>query len=267
MMGMNVGGFSIRSSANIYKSFIRSKLEASMCILPPSVAITTKLEQTQQFITSRMAHTGQRTSATILRSIFQLPRMAFRLKWLRSSYWYRFQTLPETHLLKLMQPGTQKMTKNIFPDEAEERTMLHALPAEQQREVMKKCKKRLQASEMQQINFDTKEATSGNLDLTDGKGSFLRTFAHPLDRKIIVHWVLKKYPARDPPSCANCLMGRATQSHIAQCSNMLSQIAPHLPARWRVEHLISLKMKPEFLLMIANELYRGITACLRYMQH
>ena len=267
MMGMNIGGFSIRSSANIYKTFIRSKLEASMCILPPLAPIVTQLEQTQQFITSRMANTSRNTSSTILKSIFQLPRMAWRIKWLRSSFWYRFQTLPENHLLKLMQPTVDKMTKKIFPDDPAERTILHALPVREQRSLIKKCKKKWQASEMQQIGTDTRAATSGHLDLVAEKSSFLRTFAHPMDRKVIVHWVLKKYPARDPPKCANCLLGRATQTHIAQCSNLLSQIAPHIPARWRVEHLVSMKVTPAHLSLIAEELRRGIEKCLTYMQH
>lgn len=267
MMGMNIGGFSIRSSANIYKSFLRSKLEASMCILPPLATILTQLEQTQQFIISRIAHTSRNTSATILKSIFQVPRMAWRLKWLRSSFWYRFQALPDTHLLKLMQPTTVKMTKNIFPADLEARMVLRTLPAQEQRSLVKKCKKRWQASEMQQIGADTKAATSGHLDLVAERSCFLRTFAHPMDRKVIVHWVLKKYPAREPPKCANCLFGRATQSHIAQCTKLLEHIAPHIPARWRVEHLVSLKLTATMLCYIADDLKEAINKCLAYMQH
>ena len=166
-----------------------------------------------------------------------------------------------------MQPTTDKMTKNIFPNDPEARMFLRTLPAQEQRSLVKTCKKRWQASEMQQIGTDTKAATSGHLDLVAERSCFLRTFAHPMDRKVIVHWVLKKYPAREPPKCANCLFGRATQTHIAQCTKLLEHIAPHIPARWRVEHLVSFKLTSDMIRYIAEHLKEAINKCLAYMQN
>ena len=93
MMGMNVGGFSIASAARIYKAFVRSKLEASMCIIQHTPRTIKALEHTQQAIISKIAHTSHNTSATILRSIFGMPKMQWRIKWLKTSYWYRYQSL------------------------------------------------------------------------------------------------------------------------------------------------------------------------------
>jgi hypothetical protein len=46
-MGMNVGGFSPYACSLLYKVFIRPKIEASMCILPPLKKIINQLERTQ----------------------------------------------------------------------------------------------------------------------------------------------------------------------------------------------------------------------------
>ena len=264
MMGMNVGGFSIASAARIYKAFVRSKLEASMCIIQHTPRTIKALEHTQQAIISKIAHTSHNTSATILRSIFGMPKMQWRIKWLKTSYWYRYQSLPATHLIKLMDIPDQLLQQGTYPDEESQRQILSALPPTDQKIIMMKGKKDLLKAEMTNVNDETKKVTAGHLDLQ--KYNFQKTFMHPTDRKIIVHWILKKYPARSPPKCGNCLFGTATQTHIANCSNLLKDLFPNVPARWKVEHAISLPLKPTHLRMIAETLRTAIEKCLVYMR-
>jgi len=46
-MGMNLGGLPLQASSQIYKVFIRPKIEASMCILPVLKTIVNRLESAQ----------------------------------------------------------------------------------------------------------------------------------------------------------------------------------------------------------------------------
>lgn len=96
-IGMNCRGLSMKACSLLYKCFIRSKLESSMCIMPLKKKHIMKIESAQQQMMSMILGVGPSSSGTIMRSILCLPRMKFRLKWLRTSYCRRFASLPSYH--------------------------------------------------------------------------------------------------------------------------------------------------------------------------
>lgn len=118
-MGMNAGGFSIRTNSQLYKTFIRSRLESSLCILKPSSVITQKIESAQHLILAQSLGVGVSTSSTLVRSLTNVPRMSFRWKWLRTAYCRRLKKLPKQFLVVKAMTGvnswTSRLAKTTFP--------------------------------------------------------------------------------------------------------------------------------------------------------
>jgi hypothetical protein len=248
-MGMNVGGFSIRTSSQLYKTFVRSKLEASLCILKPVKKITQLMETAQQKVLSRNLGVGPKSSSTMIRTLFNTPTMAFRWKWLRTSYTRRTEKLPQHFLVKnsMSGPGSwlTQLNKRVFPSE-QEREHLHHL-------------------EMNSVNNATAAATSNYFSFPfQPKGLYLtRADLPPSRTRILVLWLLKKFPAREPPICANCFTATCTQTHIAECTRLLQANLPNVPPRWRPECAISLKQTP--LENIISAIEASVTKCLPYL--
>ena len=101
VLGMNIGGFSLTACSILYKVFIRPKLEASICILPPLKKIDGALEVSQCAILRRILRAGKTSSGPIAQSILQIPTMKFRVKWLRTRYMRRYGFIEHDHILKL----------------------------------------------------------------------------------------------------------------------------------------------------------------------
>ena len=181
--------------------------------------------------------------------------MAFRMRYLRSRYVHRLARLPATHILRRMQSA-----QNFFMDKLRK----HVFPPT---DVKPSNKANLLTAEMNQTYALTKLATGGFLDLTDTVG--LPWFAidpliHPGLRKRLLQWILKKFPAADPPTCGRCLFARCTQSHVAECTNLLADVAPDVPPRFRPESLLA---KPNPLLpRIVQELNEAIGSCLPHLR-
>ena len=248
-MGMNVGGFSPAACSILYKVFIRPKIEASMCILAPLKKISQLLERTQCGILRRILRAGKTSSGQIIRSILQMPTMAHRIKWLRTRYVRRFLTiLEDQHILKLSSQGNsswinRKLSREIYPPEVDKQT------AWQQ--------------DLEATHARTREITCDQLSLTPSRHLpwFLRIKCPQSVRRPIVNWILKRYPGRDPPTCANCLEHRATQEHIATCNNLFESDLPLVPCRFRPEAALSLP-QPEnsfqALLLIAKRIATAV---------
>lgn len=227
-MGMNVGGFSPAACSILYKVFIRPKIEASMCILPPLKKIVNQLERTQTGILRRIIRAGKTCSGVITRSILQIPSMSHRIKWLRTRYVRRFRSiLEEAHILKLASHGNsswinRKLSRAIYPDEVEKETAW--------------------SQDLEATHSGTREVTRQQLSLIPSRCLpwFLRIKCPQSIRRPIINWILKRYPGRDPPTCANCLERRATQEHIASCNNIFAHEFPSVPHRFRPEAALSL---------------------------
>ena len=227
-MGMNVGGFSPAACSILYKVFIRPKIEASMCILPPLKKILNQLERTQTGILRRIIRAGKTCSGVITRSIMQIPSMSHRIKWLRTRYVRRFRfILEEEHILKLASQDnkswiTRKLSRAIYPDEIEKEAAWN--------------------QDLETTHQETREVTRQQLSLTPSRHLpwFLRIKCPQSVRRPIINWILKRYPGRDPPTCANCLERRATQEHIASCNNLYGHELPSVPHRFRPEAVLSL---------------------------
>ena len=249
-LGMNVGGFGIRIISNLYKSFVRSKLEASMCILQPIKKFDKPLISAQQLILSRMTFTGRNTNGTILRSLLSMPRMTQRRRWLRSRFVHRFHRLPPDHILQKCMDRPKswmlKLSKDIYdPDVTRDDSFLE---------------------EIQIIHAETLEATGQQLKLYPSRkpAEFLRRpLARPLKR-LIVLWVLKKFPARIPPLCAKCFLAPATQTHIAICGQIFASDFTNIEPRFRIEHALSQPSPNVFNISLA--ILNAIIACLPYMR-
>jgi hypothetical protein len=55
----------------------------------------------------------------------------------------------------------------------------------------------------------------------------------------IINWILKRYPGRIPPTCANCLETRAVQDHIATCNRLYDGLDTSITPRFRPEMILS----------------------------
>lgn len=251
-MGMNVGGFSVRNSVLLYKTFIRSKLEACLGILPQASWMTRKLEAAQRTVLARIFFCSPNTSGVILRSLTNCPSMAFRTRYLRSRYVQRVLNLPLTHVLRRQQSAERWYVDCLRKDNFTSQEL-------------KADKADLIAADMNATHALTKIATGGFLDLVDSVGLPWFVTSKLIGgslRKRLLQWVLKKFPACKPPYCGRCLLGLCTQSHIADCSQLLFDLAPDIPARFRPEFLIS---KPTDLLPeIANAVNEAIGSCLPF---
>lgn len=249
-MGMNVGGFSISASSLLYRVFIRPKLEASMCILPPFKHISQKLEKAQSAILRRILRAGINASNVIIRSLLQIPSMSHRVKWLRSKYIVRFdQTIEPEHILKKCsnrrKPWIDTLRKECYPPEYDRTSAW--------------------AEELDRNHDEVRLSTQGFLDIPTEKKLpwFLR---HKIDQKVsrpIINWILKRYPGREPPICATCLTHRATQEHMASCNNLLSNLFHDIPARFRPEAFLSQTPIPQDPSEALIDLARAIAYCVQ----
>lgn len=248
-MGMNIGGFSPAACSILYKVFIRPKIEASMCILAPLKKISKTLEITQCGILRRILRAGKTTSSLIIRSILQIPSMPHRIKWLRTRYVRRFQSvLEDQHILKMASQSNsswinRKLSRDIYSEEIDKQTAW--------------------SQDMEFTHTHTREVTGGQLSLTPSRYLpwFLCVKCPQSIRRPILNWILKRYPGRDPPTCANCLERRATQEHIAICNNIFENEFTSVPHRFRPEYFLSLP-KPEnplqTLLLIAKRIAAAV---------
>ena len=248
-MGMNVGGFSPAACSILYKVFIRPKIEASMCILAPLKKISQQLERTQSGILRRIIRAGKTSSGQILRSILQMPTMDHRIKWLRTRYVRRFQSvLEDGHILKLASQSNvswinRKLSRAIYHPDIDKQAAWNL--------------------DLEATHERTREATGNQLSLVPSRHLpwFLRIKCPQLIRRPIINWILKRYPGRDPPTCANCLERRATQEHIASCNNIFENGSPLVPNRFRPEAALSLP-QPEnpfqALLQIAKSIATAV---------
>ena len=149
-MGMNIGGFSIAANVLLYKVFIRPKLEASLAILPPLKKISNQLDKIQGQVLRKIIRASRSCSGVIIRSLLQIPTMAFRMKWLRSKYTRRFsQKLEENHILKLSSSRNvswirKVLFKDVFSEDVDKSMALEA--------------------EMEEVHNQTRQVTRGALD-------------------------------------------------------------------------------------------------------
>lgn len=246
-LGANFGGFSMDTNVRIYQSFIRSKIESGLCILQHRTYLAKRLDSFQQFVMSKMFGVDINTNRNILKTLLGLPTMATRWKWLRTKFVKRFEKLPDRFLIK------QSMTsKNSLINKLRKHIFFENMTKE---EVL--------MEETKIINTLTNNATSGYLNVPSNNKPlpFLSNPSVPkYQRRMIALWVLKKFPARKPDRCQNCLQSRATQEHIAECGDILMDIVPSIPPRWRVESALS-NGHPT-LSIIFNEIKRCVNSCL-----
>ena len=154
--------------------------------------------------------------------------MQHRIKWLRTRYVRRFQHLLEdAHILKLASQGisswiNRKLATKIYPNETD--------------------KLAAWTEDLEATHALTLAATKNHLKLDPSRTLpwFLKAKCPQSIRRPIINWILKRYPGRDPPTCANCLEHRATQEHIATCNNLFGDDFPELiPHRYRPEYSLS----------------------------
>jgi hypothetical protein len=154
--------------------------------------------------------------------------MTHRIKWLRTRYVRRFQSvLEDQHIIKLASQGNaswinRKLSRAIYANEIDKQAAWH--------------------QDLEDTHARTREVTGNQLSLIPSRQLpwFLRIKCPQLIRRPIVNWILKRYPGRDPPTCANCLERRATQEHIAICNNLFPDESPLVPNRFRPEAALSL---------------------------
>jgi hypothetical protein len=253
-MGMNLGGFSPALCSMLYKIFIRSKLEAGSCLIPQNDARTKKYEAAQRTILARFFFCSKNSSGTIVRSLMNAPRMAFRQKYLRSRYVHRTQELGASHIVNKVMNSPRNFLKTL-----EKKTF-------GKDECSGNGRGQLKHSEMVEVNAETCIATEGHLRIAaDGKIPwFLRTKFEPILRKRICHWLLKKYPPHAPRACGRCNDPACSQRHVADCTGILSNICPNIPARFRPEHLLS--DPSSNLRVIGQAIQQSIGRCLPHLR-
>ena len=178
-----------------------------------------------------------------------MPTMTHRIKWLRTRYVRRYRgILEEEHILKLASVGNtswinRKLSKAIYPEDMDKEAAWNL--------------------DLVANHLGTREVTRQQLSLAPSRHLpwFLRIKCPQSTRRPIINWILKRYPGRDPPTCANCLEHRATQEHIAACNNIFENEFPSIPHRFRPEAALSLP-QPETprlaLLLIAKRIATAV---------
>lgn len=254
MMGMNIGGFPQHILINLYKTFIRSKLEASTCLLVPLKKSLRKIEAAQRTVLARIFFcSGHCTSGPILMGICGVPSMSFRQKFLRSRYVARVNALPQSHILQMMRSDRKfflnRLSKDVFIAEDLQRAVKV---------------RELKSAEYEKCCAEASNVTGGFLKLVpDGRPAyFIRAPMDVSRKKNICHWILKKYPASAPPTCRHCRTASASQVHVASCNQLLENLAPDIPARFRPEFLLSQDNPP--LELIATSIDRAVRNCLPF---
>lgn len=253
-MGMNLGGFSPPLCSMLYKIFIRSKLEAGSCLIPQNNMRSKKYEAAQRTILARFFFCSKNSSGTIVRSLLNAPRMAFRQKYLRSRYIHRTQDLGESHIVnKVMNcPNNflKRLKKNTFSNN----------------ECTGNGREKLKHDEMVSVNAETCAVTEGYLRIvTDGKIPwFLRKKFDPILRKRVCHWLLKKYPPHAPRVCGRCNDPVCSQRHLAECTDILNNICSYIPARFRPEYLLS--DPSSNLRVIGQAIQQSVGRCLPHLR-
>ena len=251
---MNLGGFSPPLCSMLYKIFIRSKLEAGSCLIPQNDTRLRKYEAAQRNILARFFFCSKNSSGTIVRSLMNAPRMAFRQKLLRSRYFHRTQGLGENHIVNKVMNSPRnflkKLEKNIFSNN----------------ECTGNGREKLKYDEMAAVNAETCAVTEGYLRIaTDGKIPwFLRKKFDPILRKRVCHWLLKKYPPHAPRVCGRCNYPVCSQRHLAECTDILNNICPLIPARFRPEHLLS--DPSSNLRIIGQAIQQSVGRCLPHLR-
>ena len=251
-MGMNIGGFGTKILSNLYKTFVRSKLEASLCILPPIKTIAVKAESSQHLVLTRMLRVSRSTSQPLARALLAIPSMTDRIKWLRSSFVRRFDCLPVSHIVK---------RSNDAPRNWIDRLRSSTFAPDSSREDVRMLM-------MRNVADCARSVTNGCLDLfASYKPPWFMTEKIPKSwRRLIVTWILKKYNPYQELACQRCGYKPLTQSHIAYCCDIFS----NFPARG---HIIK-RYVPEWLLsqgtvsldVFALEIARCVELCFPKLQ-
>lgn len=253
-MGMNLGGFSPQVASMLYKVFIRSKLEAGICLLPKNVILTKKYEAAQRKIIGRFFFCGPNSSGAILRSLFNAPTMAFRQLYLRSRFAHRALRMESSHVVVASMNHPRSLLKKLLKYTFQEE------------ECTGSARARLKNAAMVEVHALTSEATQGYLKIpADGMIPwFLRKKVDPILRKRICHWILKKFPAAAPSTCGRCGFERCTQTHIAECTHLLETFCNQVPARFRPEFMLS---NPQSCLRrIGNAINWSVSRCLPHLR-
>lgn len=248
-LGMNIGGFSIKNSSRLFKIFSRPVLESNMCIMKPTVALSKSLQKSQHQALTAMLGVGIKSSSAIAHALLDAESMESRLKWLRTRYVRRVEGLAKEHILvRCMSAGKNFLSilkRKTFPVD-------------------------LSNADFMSNEFVTRrnlanESTGGYLDAINRPAfrNLLADASYP-DRRLLALWLMKKFPACKPPICSNCCVATATQSHIAECTVMLREHAPNIPARFRPEHLLSTRAIDSS--MIGAAIRNAIAACLPYFR-
>jgi hypothetical protein len=250
-LGANIGGFSTRTCSLLYRTFLRSKLEAGLCIIGQTAGRKQKVESCQQRMMARLMGVGPKTSGAIMRGLLGLPKMSARWNQLRIGYVRRVERLK----------GLDYLVETALKDSGKMKKLGGRMPA---REV---TLGQLATKALEEVGKEAAGATGGHLKLGSlRKGAwFLRSGRlGRQESRMINLWLMKKLPSR-PVTCRHCGKTWSTQEHVITCSGMLGGDSvgvdlSGVPARWRVEAALS--SRETALEVIASEISRGIEMCL-----
>jgi hypothetical protein len=248
-LGMNIGGFSVKNSSRLYKIFSRPVLESNMCIMKPTVALSKSLQKAQHQALTAMLGVGLKSSSAIAHALFDAESMESRLKWLRTRYVRRVEGLAGEHILVRCMSARKNFLSTL-----ERKTF---------------------PMDFSRADFMENEFVTRRSLANDSTGGFLGAIKRPAlrnlladasypDRRLLALWLMKKFPACKPPICSNCCVSTATQSHIAECTGLLIEHAPTIPARFRPEHLLSTRAIDSSI--IGAAIRNAIAVCLPYFR-
>jgi hypothetical protein len=130
-------------------------------------------------------------------------------------------------------------------------------------EVRPSNRRKLVEIEMEMVHGATAAATDGFLFINATEGIPWFVLDHslvPSLRKRLLQWMLKKFPASEPPACGRCVIGRCTQSHVAECNHLLENLAPDIPPRFRPEFLLSHRLAA--INVVADAVNAAVGNCL-----
>ena len=271
-------GTSLEKRVEVFRSFIRSKMEYGLCLCNVNEKQLKPLQDIQNTALRRMLGVGPGTSIALLHCMTGLPTMAARHEVLKAQWLFRLRHLNDQQPLMIKQVVPDSTNQ---PDRLTYKLMWHnqlilqveTAMLELQQEQRNKCSEKelcnlLLDKYMTKLKEDLSSKYNNKLNLGSqvGKVSTLLQWTTKLTAKPkniqrhrkrnhmakrLTCWIGKQLPAGFVNNCSSCnQQGKCTMQHIMQCSQMISKLRAALPRtltedieddeRYAIEYILSI---------------------------
>ena len=222
-LGLNFKDLELKTNINLFKSFIRIRLEYGLAITIPCKQVIKITNSSQYKAICRMLSIQYQGTACDTIHLAGLTEMEERARILMCKYLLKIQDLT---------PKEEFLIRNIVSNEDEwmkrikEQAILKENPAEDKKEFLKRVSKEIHEKNIMMLSKKVGQRTLEYLRLINRSRSCHGFLKLDIDRRIkktLLLWILKKIIGK-PKKCRQC-DGIATQAHVAKCQdNMKNEL-------------------------------------------